>query len=764
MRFTEGLWRLREGVQLFKPEQVYEYSCDGKRLILRSPFQRVEHRGQTLQGPVFEIEISSPFENVIRIRFRHFKGVLEKSPYYEIHQDESFTPDIKETEGSFIFTSGKVKAIIRKNPLKMEFFYEDRFLTKSDLGYAVAPEGRFCLERLHLSVGEMIYGLGERFSPFVKNGQRVVMWNEDAGTISDMTYKNIPFYVSSRKYGVFVNDPGKVDFEIATEHVEKVQFSVKGETLDYFIIAGKDLKEVLERYTLLTGRPELPPGWSFGLWLTTSFTTQYDERTVMEFVDGMRERDIPLHVFHFDCFWMKEFHWVDLEWNRENFPDPEGLLKRLKEKGLKVCVWINPYVSQFSSLFDEGKEKGYFLKKPDGDVWQTDDWQPGMAIIDFTNPEARKWFASKLERLIDMGVDCFKTDFGERIPTDVVYYDGSDPEKMHNYYTYLYNKTVFETLERKLGKRNAVVFARSATAGSQKFPVHWGGDCLASYESMAETLRGGLSLALCGFGFWSHDIGGFEDITTPDLYKRWVAFGLLSSHSRLHGNSMYKVPWNFDEEAVEVLRFFTKLKCKLMPYIFASAVEVHERGIPVMRPMILEFPDDPTCLYLDRQYMLGESLLVAPIFSETGEVTYYLPEGVWTHFLTGERIEGGRWRTEKYDYFGLPLFVRPNSVIPAGSVDDRPDYDYADGVTLNVFEISNKTAHVYNTRGEVELSVKVERKGNEIHVEVLKDSGKPWKLLFWNERLEAVEGAETRELEKGTEVVLSFQKAILKTK
>ncbi|WP_334100173.1 alpha-xylosidase [Thermotoga petrophila] len=763
MRFTEGLWRLREGVQLFKPEQVYEYSCDGKRLILRSPFQRVEHRGQTLQGPVFEIEISSPLENVIRIRFRHFKGVFEKSPYYEIHQDESFTPDIKETEGSFIFTSGKVKAIIRKNPLKMEFFYEDRFLTKSDLGYAVAPEGRFCLERLHLSVGEMIYGLGERFSPFIKNGQRVVMWNEDAGTISDMTYKNIPFYVSNRKYGIFVNDPGKVDFEIATEHVEKVQFSVKGETLDYFIIAGEDLKEVLERYTLLTGRPELPPAWSFGLWLTTSFTTQYDEKTVMEFVDGMKERDIPLHVFHFDCFWMKEFHWVDLEWNRENFPDPEGLLKRLKEKGLKVCVWINPYVSQFSSLFDEGKEKGYFLKKPDGNVWQTDDWQPGMAIIDFTNPEARKWFASKLERLIDMGVDCFKTDFGERIPTDVVYHDGSDPEKMHNYYTYLYNKTVFETLERKLGKGNAVVFARSATAGSQKFPVHWGGDCLASYESMAETLRGGLSLALCGFGFWSHDIGGFEDITTPDLYKRWVAFGLLSSHSRLHGNSIYKVPWNFDEEAVEVLRFFTKLKCRLMPYIFASAVEAHEMGIPVMRPMILEF-DDPTCLYLDRQYMLGESLLVAPIFSETGEVTYYLPEGVWTHFLTGERVEGGRWRTEKYDYFGLPLFVRPNSVIPAGSVDDRPDYDYADGVTLNVFEISNKTAHVYNTRGEVELSVKVERKGNEIHVEVLKDSGKPWKLLFWNRRLEAVKGAETRELEKGTEVILGFQRAILKTK
>jgi alpha-D-xyloside xylohydrolase len=227
---------------------------------------------------------------------------------------------------------------------------------------------------------------------------------------------------------------------------------------------------------------------------------------------------------------------------------------------------------------------------------------------------------------------------------------------------------------------------------------------------------------------------------------------------------MYKVPWNFDEEAVEVLRFFTKLKCRLMPYIFSCAVEAHKKGIPVMRPMILEFPDDPTCSYLDKQYMLGESLLVAPIFSETGEVTYYLPDGIWTHLLTGERMEGGRWRTERYDYFGLPLFVRPNTILPTGNTDNRPDYDYADGVTLNVFEISSKTANVYNTSGDLELSVKVERKENEIRVEVLRDSGKPWKLFFWNERVEDSEGAEIEETEKGTAVILRSQKAILKAK
>ena len=302
---------------------------------------------------------------------------------------------------------------------------------------------------------------------------------------------------------------------------------MEGEYLEYYIINGPELKDVLQRYTTLTGKPALPPAWSFGLWLSTSFTTDYDEETVNSFVDGMLERGIPLSVFHFDCFWMKEFHWTNLKWDEDLFPDPEGMLKRLKSKGLKISVWINPYIAQRSHLFAEGKEKGYLLKKPNGDVWQWDRWQAGMALIDFTNPEACRWFQEKLGELIDMGVDSFKTDFGERIPTDVQYYDGSDPHRMHNYYTYLYNKTVFELLERKKGKGEAVLFARSATAGNQKYPVHWGGDCESDYQGMAESLRGGLSLALSGFSFWSHDIGGFESTGPVDLYKRWVAFGFI---------------------------------------------------------------------------------------------------------------------------------------------------------------------------------------------------------------------------------------------
>ena len=270
-----------------------------------------------------------------------------------------------------------------------------------------------------------------------------------------------------------------------------------------------------------------------------------------------------------------------------------------------------------------------------------------MAIVDFTNPSACKWFQDKLEILLDMGVDCFKTDFGERIPTDCVYFNGMDPVKMHNYYTYLYNKTVFELLERKRGKNEAVLFARSATVGGQKFPVHWGGDCWSDYESMEQSLRGGLSLQMCGFGFWSHDIGGFESTSTPDVYKRWCAFGLLSSHSRLHGSTSYRVPWAYDEEAVDVVRVFTRLKAKLMPYLWNTALTAHRMGIPSMRAMVLEFAKDKMCNYLDRQYMLGDALLVAPIFNEEGIGEYYLPDssvcpGLWTDFFTGERMEGGR--------------------------------------------------------------------------------------------------------------------------
>jgi alpha-D-xyloside xylohydrolase len=733
MKFTDGNWLIREEYSLLSAVQAYDFWKKENMLTAFASGAPIRGRADTINGALLTVQFHSPLPGVIGVKLIHFDGVVDHGPSFELNSSH---PDVEivENEQYAQLTSGNLSVRIHKGPQwSVEFLRNGtERITGSgfkSMSHITETNGNvYMREELDLSVGELVYGLGERFTALIKNGQMVDIWNKDGGTSSEQAYKNIPFYLTNKGYGVLVNDPGAVSFEVASEKVKKVQFSVPGESLEYFVIDGPDPKGVLEKYTELTGKPALPPAWSFGLWLTTSFTTNYDEATVNSFVDGMAERDLPLHVFHFDCFWMKGFHWTDFKWDEDVFPDPVGMISRLKEKGLKVCLWINPYIAQRSVLFEEGKAKGYLVKKPNGDVYQVDLWQPAMALVDFTNPDACEWFAGYLRELVDSGVDSFKTDFGERIPTDVVYYDGADPVKMHNYYTYLYNKVVFEVLEQKIGKNEATLFARSATVGGQKFPVHWGGDCYADYESMAESLRGGLSLGMSGFGFWSHDIGGFENTAPSHVFKRWLAFGLLSSHSRLHGSSSYRVPWAYDEEAVNVTRFFTKLKCSLMPYLYDIAVEASQKGVPTMRSMLLEFPQDPAAEVLDRQYMLGDSILVAPVFSEQGDVSYFLPEGKWTHLLTGEAVAGAKWRKENYDFMSLPLFVRENSIVAIGNNNNVPDYDFANEVELKLFEIldgATVSRKVRNLQGETELEVTVTRTGSSVKVNAT-GVGKPF--------------------------------------
>lgn len=692
------------------------------------PCSHIVDRGSCLNIPLLTVTLSSPMDGVIKVSAVHHDGAVYNGPFAKIYTGDAHVR-IEENEEQLIYQTGSLKAVIDKAPngYKMAFYEGDTFLTESsfrNLAYMQNTKTgkNYMLEQMFLDVDEYVYGFGERFTPFVKNGQVVEMWNEDGGTASEIAYKNIPFYVTNKGYGILVDNEGDVAYEIASEKVERIQFSVEGERLDYYVISGKTPMGTVEKYTELTGKPALPPAWSFGLWLTTSFTTNYDEATTSGFIQGMADREIPLHVFHFDCYWMDAYEWCNFEWDPATFPDPKGMLKRYHDRGLHICVWINPYIGQKSCLFKEGKEHGYLVKKTDGSVWQTDLWQPGMALVDFTNPDAVAWYQGKLKTLLDMGVDCFKTDFGERIPVkEIEYFDHSDPVKMHNYYTYLYNQAVFELLERERGTGEAVLFARSATVGGQQFPAHWGGDCSASYVSMAETLRGGLSLSLGGFGFWSHDISGFESTAPADIYKRWCQFGLLSSHSRLHGSSSYRVPWMFDEEACDILREFVNLKCCLMPYLYGQAVRSHKEGRPVLRPMFLDFPEDRACDTLDRQYMFGDSLLVAPIFKENGEVQYYLPEGTWYNLITGAEVTGGKWQKETHDYHSLPLMIRPNTVLALGNNDQKPDYDYADGVSLLVSafdEGAEAKTEIPDLKGETVMTVTAKRVGDEIHLHV----------------------------------------------
>ena len=756
MKFSNGCWLQKEGYECFPPQEVYFTKIEENKVTLCAPTHHIRHRGDTLGGINLTLIITSPAPEIIRVQTYHHMGVLKKTPEFDLELTQAIPLDVTDSEDMISIKSGSLSLEITKKTWSMAYKRDGKVISKSsgrDLALMKTNwkgdaydkgdiENTYMRQQLSIGVGELIYGTGERFTPFVKNGQSIDIWNEDGGTSTDQSYKNIPFYLSNRGYGVLVNHPENVSFEIATEQVTKAEFSVEGGYLDYFFINGPTMKEALTHYTDLTGKPSLPAPWTFGLWLSTSFTTNYDEETVMSFVDGMLDRGIPLRTFHFDCFWMKEFHWSDFVWDSRVFPDPEGMLKRIKAKGLNICVWINSYIGQESCLFAEGMEKGYFLKRPNGDVWQWDMWQPGMALVDFTNPDAYKWFQDKLEVLLDMGVDCFKTDFGERIPTDAVYFDGSDPKKMHNYYTYLYNKCVYELLERKRGKGEAVLFARSATVGGQKFPVHWGGDCWSDYESMEESLRGGLSLMMSGFGFWAHDIGGFENTSTADVYKRWVAFGLLSSHSRLHGSTSYRVPWAYDEEAVDVVRFFTKLKASLMPYLYKTSVETSKSGVPTMRAMVLEFTEDKNCNYVDKQYMLGDNLLVAPIFNDESIAEYYLPKGTWTNFFTGEEKNGGEWITEKHDYLSIPLMVRENSIVIMGAHDDKPDYDYADGAEVRIYALQDgkeASSVVYDMKQNVDLTVSAKKDGGKISIHT--EGNKPFSIRLVNVKAASANGA-----------------------
>lgn len=744
MKVSDGFWLNKNGYDVGWAVQIYEIKADSSSVTVYGASQWISNKGMTLGGPMLTVRFSSTLENSIKVNISHYTGGIVKKPSLPLYEDSSFKPVINRLSGGgYELISGDTSVRIgkEKGEWDISYRYGEKLLTKCgrrttsvitreeqlknsgrERFFARSDNGgdTFIREMLNISVGEYIYGFGEKFTAFVKNGQTAEIWNNDGGTCTEQSYKSVPFFVSSRGYGVFVNHTEKVVFNVGDENVTKTAFTVQGETLEYFLFGGETIADVISRYTALTGRPALPPPWSFGLWLSTSFTTDYDEKIVNSFVDEMKRRDIPLEVFHFDCFWMKEYEWCSFEWDKRKFPEPKAMLERLKEKGLKICLWINPYIAQKSPVFAECAEKGYFIKNKDGSIFQCDMWQPGMAVIDFTYPQARQWFGDKIRSLAKMGVDAVKTDFGERIPTDVVYHDGSDPFKMHNFYAYLYNKTVYDAL--KSAKGSACLFARAASAGCQQFPVHWGGDCFSDYESMWETLRGGLSLCMSGFGFFSHDIGGFEAEGTPDLYKRWTAFGLMSTHSRCHGSSSYRVPWHFDEESCDVSRHFVKLKGRLMPYLWANAVITHETGVPMMRAMAVDFTSDRSALTVDTQYMLGDSLLVAPVFGEEGECSFYLPTGgIWTDIQTGEQLRGGSWYSKKYDYFGMPLYARPCSIIVYGDFKGTADYDYTENMHIVVYGLEEgDTAEtcVYDREGRTAVSIRAVRKGESIQLTV----------------------------------------------
>jgi alpha-D-xyloside xylohydrolase len=544
-----------------------------------------------------------------------------------------------------------------------------------------AESGRpIATETFGLRPGECIYGFGEQFLGLDKVGQTIdVNMVESMGTTTPRSYKNVPFFVSSHGYGVFVNHSCRITAWVGSRSAAAVQLGLEDDFYDLFVIAG-DIKTVLGRYTDLTGKPGLPPRWSFGFWQSKISYTSADE--TLAITERLREKELPFDVVHLDTHWFARDWFCDLEFSKERFPDPARYMARMAKLGAKLCLWQLPYIPEPSRLFDELEAAGGFVRRDDGSVYDvaicyTPGWEGGrVGIIDFTNPVAVEIYQRHLNRLFELGAKAIKVDFGEQAPLDGAYHDGVPGHRQHNLYPLLYNKAVYEATGRGTGE--ALIWARSAWAGSQRYPLHWGGDSSSNWENLVPQLCGGLSFGLSGFPFWSQDIGGFLGRPDRELLIRWLQIGLFGSHARIHGFGDRELD-SWDDEVTDIARRYLELRYRLLPYIWGSARDAAARSLPMLRPLVVEFQDDPNTWRIADQWMFGAALLVAPITDPTRRRRVYLPAGEWAEWWTGEIVSGGadgRWIDVEAPLDVLPLWQRAGTVVPLGPimqyVDERP--------------------------------------------------------------------------------------------
>ncbi len=582
-------------------------------------------------------------------------------------------------------------------------------------------------ESFRLHPGEHLFGLGEKFTRLDKTGQRIISWTQDAlGSTSERSHKNIPFLWSSRGYGLFIDSSARIFWDLGSTSCQSATVSVEDRILDFYLIYGPPPARILERYATLTGRAPVPPKWTFGLWLSSggTYRTQQD---IGKLVHGLEVHELPADVIHVDPWWMKGRKYCDFQWNSETFPRPEALIESLHRRGLKLSLWEHPYISVESDLFAVGREKGYFIRRPDGEVYiidyglslaprpdgrvrlaeEDDSWNARVAIIDFTNPEAAAWYKELHRPGLRMGVDVFKTDFGEDIPEDAVFHNGQTGATMHNLYPLLYNRAVFEVTQEE--KSEGVVWARSAFAGSQQYPLVWSGDPAADFASLACTIRGGLSAGMSGLPFWSNDIGGYRGTPSAELYVRWAQFGLFCSHSRMHGDGP-REPWHFGEEALEIVRRYAHLRYELFPYLYSAAFEAGFKGLPVIRALPLAFPDDPNGYDKDFEYLIGPWILVAPVVEPGGKCALYLPEGGWFDYWTGRSHEGPKTLQFEAQLDLLPLYVRGGAVIPKMQRAWRIPEERIDPLIVEVWPEGTSSYLFYEDEGVTEFRCRSDRK------------------------------------------------------
>jgi len=684
--------------------------------------------------------------------------------------------ELKETTSGWSLSTGAASLDIGRDQYRLalrDASYTERFVEEPndrDIrgGYHHFPTGharglRWLTARL--KPAEALFGLGEHFGALDRRGQAFASWTVDAfGVRSDRAYKNVPLILSSEGYAVFFDMTAPIYYDLGQASVAAWQATARADHLRAYLILGDGIAPMIQAYHRLTGAPTVPPDWSFGFWISRWGYRNRDE--VMQVARRMREERVPCDVIHVDPYWMRyhEGHHGDLEWDESAFPDPKGMIEELKALGFRLSLWESPYVPLDSEMCAEGQRRGFLLKSKSispsssegsqaqfpspsegsqaqfpspsegsqaqfpspsgggqgGGLALVHGFAKPSAAIDFTNPDAVEWFKAKNRRLLEMGVAVIKTDFAEDMPNDAVPHDGTPAEQLHNLYPLLYQRAVFEATKEVHGY--GLIWGRSGYAGSQRYPVHWGGDPGCTFEDMAASLRGALSWILSGAAFASFDMGGFFGIPTltdppsPELYVRWSQMGLLFSHARAHGHTAPREPWAYGEPALTIFRKYAQLRYRLLPYLYGAARKAAE-GVPLARPLVYDHPSDRTTWPIDDEYLLGPDLLVAPMFVPRGSREIYLPAGAWYDFWTDRHFAGGSWITYEAELETLPLFVRGGAVLPMG-----PELQYAnerpwDPLSFDVYPGENGTTEFEQTDDRRQLRLKLTTNDQSVRLE-----------------------------------------------
>ena len=532
---------------------------------------------------------------------------------------------------------------------------------------------------LTIAPGERIYGCGESFGALTKVGQKVqIMVTDPQGPETDGQYKPVPFFFSNRGYGIFMHTSAPVTADFGASYIGADRLFMADEQLDMFVFFGEP-KDILNEYTNITGKSPMLPLWTFGTWM--SRITYFSQEEGLDIAKKLRQHKIPSDVIHFDTGWFGVDWQCDYEFAKDRFKDPKGMLDQMKRDGFHTCLWQLPYFTPKNRFFREIVDGGMAVRNAAGSLPYED------AVLDFTNPKTVSWYQSKIEGLMKLGVATIKCDFGEAAPYDGFYHNGRGGLYEHNLYPVRYNKALWEQVERS-HPGEGVIWARSAWAGSQRYALHWGGDAATTNTGMLGDLRGGISFGLSGFSFWSHDMGGFVTASPEDIYRRWLPFGFLSSHTRAHGAPPTE-PWLISESFTKAFRQAAEMKYRLMPYVYAQAKDCTERGLPMVRALLVEFPDDPGAWLVEDQYMFGSQILVAPLLESGDSRTVYLPRGKWIDYQSGKVYEGG-YQTIKVGEIPCVILVRDGSLIPHAPLAQRTDQIQWDKVELKAYKADAK--------------------------------------------------------------------------